>query len=58
MYIFTKKSSEIADVNLNSHLTAEQKAIGRAFQTLVEENLYWSVVKFILWDFIVKTCFH
>ena len=53
-----KKSSEIADVDLNSHLTAEQKAIGRAFQTLVEDNLYWLVVKFILSDLILKTCFH
>ena len=35
---------KISDVDLNSHLTAEQKAIGRAFQTLVEDNLYWSVV--------------
>ena len=37
---------KILDVDLNSHLTAEQKAIGRAFQTLVEDNLYWSVVIF------------
>ena len=39
---------KIPDVDLNSHLTAEQKAIGRAFQTLVEDNLYWSVVFFLL----------
>ena len=39
---------KIPDVDLNSHLTAEQKAIGRAFQTLVEDNLYWSVVIFFL----------
>ena len=31
------------DVDLNSHLTAEQKAVGRAFQRLIEDSLYWSV---------------
>ena len=28
-------------VDLNSHLTEEQKAISRAFQKMNEENLYW-----------------
>ena len=34
----------LPDVDLNSRLTAEQKAIGRAFQTLVEDNLIWFVI--------------
>ncbi|XP_013418980.1 failed axon connections homolog isoform X3 [Lingula anatina] len=28
-------------IDLNAHLTAEQKAIARAFQKMTEENLYW-----------------
>ena len=29
------------NVDLNKHLTPEQKGIGRAVQKMVEENLYW-----------------
>ncbi|XP_013418981.1 failed axon connections homolog isoform X4 [Lingula anatina] len=31
-------------IDLNAHLTAEQKAIARAFQKMTEENLYWTLV--------------
>ncbi|XP_023931415.1 failed axon connections homolog [Lingula anatina] len=30
-------------IDLNAHLTAEQKAIARAFQKMTEENLYWTM---------------
>ena len=29
------------NVDLNTHLTAEQKGVGRAIQKMVEENTYW-----------------
>ena len=29
------------NVDLNKHLTPEQKGIGRAIQKMVEENFYW-----------------
>jgi hypothetical protein len=32
------------DIDVNKHLTAEQKAVAKAFQRLVEDNLYWSVI--------------
>ncbi len=28
-------------IDLNAHLSSEEKAIARAFQKMVEENLYW-----------------
>ncbi|XP_013418979.1 failed axon connections homolog isoform X2 [Lingula anatina] len=31
-------------IDLNAHLTAEQKAIARAFQKMTEENLYWCIL--------------
>ncbi len=30
-------------IDLNKHLTIEQKSIARAFQKMTEENLYWLV---------------
>lgn len=39
----------------SSHLTIEQKAIARAFQTLVEDNLYWYYLQFIC---IIQTEFN
>ncbi|XP_070540917.1 failed axon connections homolog [Ptychodera flava] len=32
------------DVDLSKELTDEQKAVGKAFQRMVEENLYWTLV--------------
>lgn len=29
------------DKDFSSHLTEEQRAIGRAFQIMAEEHLYW-----------------
>ena len=37
---FIKKKRNI---DLNDHLSPSQKAVGRAFQKLTEENLYWCV---------------
>ena len=31
-------------VDLNAHLTEEEKAIARAFQKMTEENLYWLAI--------------
>ena len=28
-------------ISLDKHLSAEERAIARAFQKMVEENLYW-----------------
>ena len=33
--------NSVYDIDLNRHLTAEQRAISRAFQKMTEENLYW-----------------
>ena len=32
-------------IDLNQHLSPESKAIGRAFQKMVEENTYWFVTQ-------------
>ncbi|KAJ8313240.1 hypothetical protein KUTeg_009208 [Tegillarca granosa] len=36
------------DKDLNKHLSLENKAIGRAFQKMLEENTYWFVYLNIL----------
>ncbi|KAL4218351.1 hypothetical protein ACF0H5_023088 [Mactra antiquata] len=36
--------NEKLEINLNKNLTPEQKAIARAFQKLVDEHMYWTVL--------------
>lgn len=35
--------NEKLGIDLNEHLTAEEKAIGRAVQIMLEDHLYWWV---------------
>jgi hypothetical protein len=41
--------SQVMDVNLNAHLTEEQKAISRAVLKMTEEDLRWSMVLHRFW---------